>query len=499
MRELRTRSSHKVRCLLVACLTVQACNLERDDAALGPTHPSRFSPSIVAQSQNCSPRNSSAIPPENTGDARLNLPLQAYFPCYSKVSIIDPTNNPVVAQAVAALASAMGGGGLPEIGVNLSSADFSVNLTFGTGDGPWNGQVILNSDGRPAAISIGGSCTQSCGELYDVVLNELTQLYGLADGSQSKWDDLGGGEGIGITDHCAANGPARKAHLGTICQFEIQAVRWKYGLVSQAPFWPRHIATDISPPVIITLPPDGYSEPRDTLAPFALYVVRGNQDDPVRLVAPRPIFAYGNPSVGGCQSSSCDPSGVDGLLSYSWVIEETDPNAYFGQVGDRWPEVEAQSTLPQIDVPLWGTLAAIRLNLAEGTHTSFVSGFADPREYRFLGEPSTLNSIPPILSFGVESCTIVTYGNKSYASWRLSWIVNSDGPWEVVASPTNQITDGFVISSGSTGSGTTLPDLLLETSYHLFLRLPQELPVPSKALDSGALSSTQCDVGAAAE
>src|SRR5690606_19184424 len=122
----------------------------------------------------------------------------------SRVSLIDPSGNTDLSGAAGAMRLAFFNSGVPVIDVDLSSPDYTVKVGFTGGtQGPWSGAVFY-ANGRPDSINFHGSCTSSCGSLFDVALNELTQLYGLADGSGSKWD---GFKESGVTDHCAAVAP----------------------------------------------------------------------------------------------------------------------------------------------------------------------------------------------------------------------------------------------------------------------------------------------------
>lgn len=145
---------------------------------------------LSAEGNQCSIRPDLQLPDE------LNLFLDTPFPCGARVKIVDPRGEPAVAGAVGSLNAAMQqiGPGMPNVAMHHSSPDYTVSIVYSGGNGPWSGQVRNASDSArkrddtPVYISLNGSCTASCGELGDVMLNELTQLYGMYDGDNSKWD-----------------------------------------------------------------------------------------------------------------------------------------------------------------------------------------------------------------------------------------------------------------------------------------------------------------------
>lgn len=422
----------------------------------------------ASSQQACSVRSESAVPSYATGK---NLPLQAFFGCGTRVAIVDPTSNSTVALAVQTLHNAMNpaGTGVPDIAVGLASPDFTVNVTFsgGSGGSDWKGQVSYSS-GVPSAINFDRSCTANCGSLLDVALNELTQLYGLADGSGSFWDKLAEEGGEGFSDHCASVAPATKAFEGTVCQFEVEAAWWKYGVIDSVGPTNRHIITGWSaaPPTATYFHPGldyvGFypyvpAFGADTVAFLALLSL-GNQ---VHASGFRPQLALGHPSL--C-SGEVPPAGCTipaaTLVEYEWTADSS---------GSSWTSTDSSIVFGA------GILGTIHHAAAVGSSAHLSSTASSPPAWLLLHNGYVLSSTE-VADFVPSNCSETVYGGKTYAHWTFEWTsvnIPSGWSWEIVESSTSDPGSGTTVAVGQAQSMVTLPEYL-ETagtqSRYFFIR-----------------------------
>lgn len=418
------------RALLELLLTAFLAGCAPDGLTV-PENPQRLLPAL----NSCSPRSDQQLPSYVSSS---NLNVTAYFPCSSTVKVQDLTGNATVAAAVAALRAAMdpGSTGIPDISTSVGG-NYTVHVTYTGGSGPWKGHVSYSA-GVPVGINFDGSCTQDCGSLYDVALNELTQLYGMAD-SSGKWD---GFQVAGVSDHCAALSPATKAYSGTICRFEVEAVWWLYGIIDSVPPADKHVVTGFYAP---TASAWNYPSLSWSWVSGDTVNLNGIQDDNVQFRGFRPEFSLGNPTV---DCGECEVNAK--YLTNTWTASH-----WAG--GNATPNGSTDSTV-------WGTLNRLHVSVAASPNALswFSHSMSAPLPYRFNIWGTTVFSAAPVADFAVVGCSQEYYGGKWYTRSTLGWVPSdlpSEWGWEIVEVSIPEPSSGSVVATGSAGTSLDLPDV----------------------------------------
>lgn len=447
-------------------------------ASCGPTTLPTSERNAIAPSfstfQACSPRSATEVPAYAAGS--WFLPLRAWYPCNSEVKLVDQTGNATVANAINALATAMAAPGIPVLATNHSSPDYTVSVTYTGGSGPWSGAVNF-TNGVPSNINFNGSCTDSCGSLADVALNELTALYGMNDSSTaSKWDTF---SASGISDHCAALGPAKKAHEGTICRFEIEAVWWKYGLIDSLGPYDRHIITGLEP-MSLSDPDCPLCDPMFVVVADTLRMA-GLTDGTAILTGFRPQFSYGVPGL--CTNVSCE-SGTF-ALDYSWSSNDI-------------PELLEDFTPNDSSIVVYPLDGQVRIAAEVApSELGWFSRAVDLDVTQWIGLSYTLvQSSSPLGSFDAIACSRHWYGGKWYVRWIADWssTLGTGARWSIVESAYPDPTLGSLIATDTIFTRDTLPDYAeygAPTAAYFYIRYEEPydvgwLPMATSPIDLSA-------------